>query len=77
MPSDPSKRELYFHPYANVTVVVHGIERRTLADVPGGPTVAQQISELVNQGAIDRRPGAPGQLLGPNVVYFLESLENI
>jgi hypothetical protein len=77
MPSNAAAREIYFHPYANVYQVVHGIERRTLVDVVGGPTVAQQIAELINQGAIDRRPGSPNQLLGPNVVYFLEALENV
>jgi hypothetical protein len=75
MPSNPSAREIYLHPNANVTQVVHGIERRTLVDVPGGPTVAQQVTALLNEGAIDRRPGSLNPLVA--CVHFLEALENI
>lgn len=76
MPSNAAAREIYYHPNALVYQVVHGIERRTLV-AAGGVTVDQQIAELINQGAIDRRPGAPGELLGNNAVRFLESLKNI
>ncbi len=76
MPSNASAREIYYHPNAQVYQVVHGIERRTLVAV-GGVTVNQQIAALINEGAIDRRPGAPNELLGTPCVQFLESLENV
>lgn len=61
--------------HGNVTsavFAVFGPWRRLYADV-GGSTKAQQIAEDINQGAIDRRPGSPNQLLGNNATHFLES----
>lgn len=76
MPSNPAAREIYYHPNAAVYQVVHGIERRTLTPVAGA-TVDQQRAALINQGAIDRTPGQPGELLGNDAVRFLEALKNI
>lgn len=79
MPSNASAREICYHPNAGVYQIVHGLERRTLVDLSasGGPTVAQQIATLINQGASDRRPGSLNPLTGLDAVYFLEALENI
>lgn len=77
MASDASKREIYYHPNAGVYQVVHGVERRTLVEIAGVATVAQQRAALINQGAVDRTPGSPNELLGNDAVRFLEALENV
>jgi hypothetical protein len=50
-------------------------ERREITDQGVGLTVADKIAEQINQGAIDKRPGAPGQVLGTDAVQFHETLE--
>lgn len=75
MASDASKREIWYHPNAQVYMLVTDGERRVITDQGPGLTVADKITELINQGAIDKRPGAPGQVLGNDAVQFLETLE--
>lgn len=79
MPSNASAREIWYHPNANLHFVVHGVHRARLVDktAAGGPTVATQIAEQINQGAIDKRPGAPGQVIGSAAVAFLEGLKEL
>jgi hypothetical protein len=74
MASIADKREIHYHPNANVYFLVCGTERVRFVDIPGVSSVAQQIASHINHGAIDRRPGAPGQIVGADAVHFLEAL---
>lgn len=67
-------REIHYHPNAGLYYLVFGGERVRFVD-SGGSTVAQQIATHINEGAIDRRPGAPNQLVGDAAVHFLEALK--
>lgn len=69
--------EIVDHPNAGVTCIVSGLFRRTLVDIPGVATVAQQVATYIGAGAIDRRPGAPAQLTGTTAVRYLEPLLDI
>jgi hypothetical protein len=75
MASDASKREIWYHSNAQKYFLVTDGERREFTDEGPGLTVADKIAEQINQGAIDKRPGAPGQVLGLDAVQFLEGLE--
>jgi hypothetical protein len=70
------ERELVYHPNAGVYQVVGDISRRTLV-ATGGVTVNQQITALINNNCVDRRPGSPNQLLGNDAVHYLECFENV
>jgi hypothetical protein len=76
MASNGSTREIWYHPNSAQTFLVHGPYRREFVSV-GGSTATQQIAAQINQGAIDKRPGAPGQVTGADAVHFLEGLEAI
>lgn len=69
------EREICYHPNANKYFVVSDGERFEITDEGVGLTVADKITEMINQGAIDRRPGAPNALTGLDAVQYLESLE--
>lgn len=70
----PADYQIVQHGNTNQIFAVFGCWRREYVTVPGS-TAAQQIAADINQGAIDRRPGAPAQLLGSNATHFLESKE--
>jgi hypothetical protein len=74
MASLGDRREIHYHPNANVSFLVYGSEKVRFVDIPGVSTAAQQIASHINHGAIDRRPGAPGQIVGADAVHFLEGL---
>lgn len=68
-----SSAQIVKHGNTNQIFRVFGQTRREYVAVAGS-TVAQQIAADINSGGvIDRRPGAPAELLGNDAVHFLES----
>lgn len=76
MPVNPKEPQIVQHGNTGQIFLVFGPWRREYVTVAGS-TATQQINEDINQGVIDRRPGAPAQLLGTNATHFLEGKELI
>lgn len=76
MASIPYVREIILHPNSGETFMCFGTTRRLFSTVPGS-SANNQIAAHINEGATDRRPGTPGQLLGTAAIHFLEGLEKV
>jgi hypothetical protein len=74
MPVSAGTYQVVQHGNTGQIFSVFGPWRREYVSVSGS-TAAQQIARDITEGAIDRRPGAPAQLLGSDSVHFLESKE--
>lgn len=72
MPPSAGTYQIVQHSNTGQIFAVFGPWRREYITVAGS-TAAQQIARDITEGAIDRRPGSPNQLLGTDAVHFLES----
>ena len=68
---NPKEPQIVQHGNTGQIFLIFGNTRREYVSVTGS-TAAQQIAADINSGVIDRRPGAPGELLGTNATHFCE-----